>query len=318
MVDTLLDVQQGHKNKDMISILKIVLVSMVSSLLLGNRPYVVVLGIAQDGGAPQAGCKKYCCMSLLESGEEEKISCLGIVDPITKQSWMIDATPDFPSQYRILTEDHDTKLMGIFLTHAHVGHYTGLLHLGREVMGHQGMPVYTLPKMKSFLKNNGPWSQLVSLNNIDIKTISDSKEIKIGDKLFIEPFLVPHRDEYSETVGYKIHGKDKSILFLPDIDKWDKWHQDIFQLVLNIDIALIDGTFYSQNEIPNRNMSEIPHPFITESIETLFELNSTNRDKVHFIHFNHSNPAIKDNSPAYHFIRSKRFNVSREGDRFNL
>ena len=199
-----------------------------------------------------------------------------------------------------------------------MGHYTGLLHLGREVMGKKNVPVYAMSRMKKFLETNGPWSQLVTLKNINLKLIENNKDIKIGEQLFIEPFLVPHRDEYSETVGYRIIGKEKSLAFIPDIDKWEKWHGSIFQLVLNTDILLLDGTFYSQNEIPHRNMAEIPHPFIIESMETLSELNSENRSKVHFIHFNHSNPAIKDNSPAYHTIKSKRFNLAREGDRFNL
>ena len=156
------------------------------------------------------------------------------------------------------------------------------------------------------------------MNNISIKLLENTKKHKLSNQLFIEPFLVPHRDEFSETVGYIIKGELKSALFLPDIDKWEKWHGSIFQLVLNTDILLLDGTFYSQNEIPHRNMAEIPHPFIIESMETLSELNSENRSKVHFIHFNHSNPAIRDNSPAYHTIKSKRFNLAREGDRFNL
>ena len=286
--------------------------------LSGDRPYVVVLGIAQDGGAPHAGCEKSCCIELWESGKKEKVSSIGIVNPLTKQSWLFDATPDFPSQYRILTENHNTELVGIFLTHAHMGHYTGLLHLGREVMGKKNVPVYAMSRMKRFLETNGPWSQLVTLKNINLKLIENNKDIKIGDQLFIEPFLVPHRDEYSETVGYRIIGKEKSLAFIPDIDKWEKWHGSIFQLALNTDILLLDGTFYSQNEIPHRNMAEIPHPFIIESMETLSELNSENRSKIHFIHFNHSNPAIKDNSPAYHTIKSKRFNLAREGDRFNL
>jgi pyrroloquinoline quinone biosynthesis protein B len=291
---------------------------LLSALSSEDRPYVVVLGIAQDGGAPHAGCEQACCVELWKTGEKEKVSCVGIVDPISKQSWMIDATPDFPSQYRILTEDHETKLVGIFLTHAHMGHYTGLLHLGREVMAEKDVPVYAMPRMKDFLESNGPWNQLVSLDNIEIKLIQDSKEIKIGEQLFIEPFIVPHRDEYSETVGYRVMGKERSLMFIPDIDKWAKWHQSIFQLVLNTDTALLDGTFYSQDEIPHRDMSEIPHPFIIESMEALFELNSTNRNKVHFIHFNHSNPAMKKNGAASQAIRSKRFNVAREGDRFNL
>ena len=292
--------------------------TLIIGYLFGDRPYVVVLGIAQDGGAPHAGCEKSCCIELWESGKKEKVSSIGIVNPLTKQSWLFDATPDFPNQYRILTEKHNTELVGIFLTHAHMGHYTGLLHLGREVMGKKNVPVYAMSRMKRFLETNGPWSQLVTLKNINLKLIENNKDIKIGEQLFIEPFLVPHRDEYSETVGYRIIGKEKSLAFIPDIDKWEKWHGSIFQLVLNTDILLLDGTFYSQNEIPHRNMSEIPHPFIIESMETLSELNSENRSKVHFIHFNHSNPAIKDNSPAYHTIKSKRFNLAREGDRFNL
>ena len=302
----------------MIPLIKSIIMTLLISSLFGDRPYVVVLGIAQDGGAPHAGCEKRCCIELWESGKREKVSSIGIVNPLTKQSWLFDATPDFPSQYRILTENHNTELVGIFLTHAHMGHYTGLLHLGREVMGKKDVPVYVMPRMKRFLETNGPWSQLVTLKNINLKLIENNKYIKIGEQLFIEPFLVPHRDEYSETVGYRIIGNEKSLAFIPDIDKWEKWHGSIFQLVLNTDILLLDGTFYSQNEIPHRNMAEIPHPFIIESMETLSELNSENRSKVHFIHFNHSNPAIKDNSPAYHTIKSKRFNLAREGDRFNL
>ncbi len=302
----------------MIPLIKSIIMALLIGSLFGDRPYVVVLGIAQDGGAPHAGCEKSCCIELWESGKKEKVSSIGIVDPLTKQSWLFDATPDFPSQYRILTENHNTELVGIFLTHAHMGHYTGLLHLGREVMGKKNVPVYVMSRMKRFLETNGPWSQLVTLKNINLKLIENNKDIKIGEQLFIEPFLVPHRDEYSETVGYRIIGKEKSLAFIPDIDKWEKWHGSIFQLVLNTDILLLDGTFYSQNEIPHRNMAEIPHPFIIESMETLSELNSENRSKVHFIHFNHSNPAIKDNSPAYHTIKSKRFNLAREGDRFNL
>jgi len=297
--------------------------TILALLLIGccfsnDNPYVVVLGIAQDGGAPHAGCERSCCIELWKTGKKEKVSCIGIVDPISKQSWMIDATPDFASQYRILTEEHETKLVGIFLTHAHMGHYTGLLHLGREVMGRKNVPVYAMERMKGFLENNGPWNQLVTLKNIELRLIKDSKEMKIGSQLFIEPFIVPHRDEYSETVGYRIMGENSSLVFIPDIDKWDKWHQSIFQLVLNTDIALLDGTFYSQDEIPNRDMSEIPHPFIIESMNTLFDLSTTNRNKVHFIHLNHSNPAMKKNGAAYNFIRSKRFNVASEGDRFNL
>ncbi len=283
-----------------------------------NLPYVVVLGIAQDGGLPHAGCLKSCCKNLWGTGNNEKVASIGIVDPNTGQSWLIDATPDFASQLHILENIHKTKLSGIFLTHAHIGHYSGLLQLGREVMGAEDMPVYAMPRMKSFLYENSPWNQLLSLENIKIIDLKNSKEIKLSSQLYIEPFLVPHRDEFSETVGYRVVSNKKSLVYIPDIDKWSKWDQDIFQVVLHSDFALLDGTFYSSDEIPHRDMSEIPHPFITETMDLLDNMNTKNRKKIYFIHFNHSNPAINYTSSVSNIIRSKRFNIAKEGLKLNL
>ena len=283
-----------------------------------NLPYVVVLGIAQDGGLPHAGCLKSCCKNLWGTGNNEKVASIGIVDPKTGQSWLIDATPDFASQLHILENIHKTKLSGIFLTHAHIGHYSGLLQLGREVMGAKDMPVYAMPRMKSFLYENSPWNQLLSLENIKIIDLKNSKEIKLSSQLYIEPFLVPHRDEFSETVGYRVVSNKKSLVYIPDIDKWSKWDQDIFQVVLHSDFALLDGTFYSSEEIPHRDMSEIPHPFIIETMDLLNDMNIKNRKKIYFIHFNHSNPAINYTSSVSNIIRSKRFNIATEGLKLKL
>ena len=289
-----------------------------SNLNSTNLPYVVVLGIAQDGGLPHAGCLKSCCKNLWGTGNNEKVASIGIVDPKTGQSWLIDATPDFASQLHILENIHKTKLSGIFLTHAHIGHYSGLLQLGREVMGAEDMPVYAMPRMKSFLYENSPWNQLLSLENIKIIDLKNSKEIRLSSQLYIEPFLVPHRDEFSETVGYRVVSNKKSLVYIPDIDKWSKWDQDIFQVVLHSDFALLDGTFYSSDEIPHRDMSEIPHPFIIETMDLLDNMNSKNRKKIYFIHFNHSNPAINYTSSVSNIIRSKRFNIATEGLKLNL
>jgi len=184
-----------------------------------NQPYVVVLGIAQDGGYPQAGCNKKCCRNIWGSKNNKKVSSLGIVVPYKRKSWLIDATPDFAEQYHTLEVLHKTKVEGIFLSHAHIGHYSGLMQLGREVMGIKGMPVFSMPRMKEFLTNNAPWSQLVTLKNIVFTNISKDKEIKLEQDLIIEPILVPHRDEFSETIAFKIMGKDHSLVYIPDINK---------------------------------------------------------------------------------------------------
>jgi len=304
-------------NKSFISFIVLSIFLIGWTLPKNDNPYIVVLGIAQDGGAPHAACTKECCINKWDNPKlHNQVSSIGIVDPSTNEVWMIDATPDFSLQLNRLTMDQKRVFKGVFLTHAHIGHYTGLMHLGREVMGAKEIPVYAMPKMEQFLTSNGPWSQLVDLNNIDIKDLQHDTTIELNDNLSITPFIVPHRDEFSETVGYKINGPNKSLIFIPDIDKWEKWSQNIEDVVNDNDFSLLDGTFYDINELPGRDMSKIPHPFIVESIETLDNVNS--KSGVHFIHLNHTNPALNRYSDARKMIKTSGFNVAKRNQKFHL
>ena len=286
---------------------------------VNQSPYVIVLGIAQDGGVPHASCSKSCCINRWDKPEKKvMVTSLGIVDPNTNETWMIDATPDFPKQFELLTQNNQEKLKGIFLTHAHMGHYTGLMHLGREVMGAKSIPVYAMPRMKKYLSSNGPWNQLVILDNIELNKLKNGKKVKLNKRMSITPFLVPHRDEYSETVGYKIQGPNKSLIFIPDIDKWEKWDKDIVNIASENDYALIDGSFYTANELPGRDMSEIPHPFIIESMAKFKSLSNNDKFKIHFIHLNHTNPALTNNSNAQNQIKNTGFNIAQRGQAFKL
>ena len=170
------------------------------------------------------------------------VSCLGLVDPASGRSWLFDATPDFKDQLHIL--EAYAPLSGIFLTHAHIGHYTGLMHLGREVMGASEVPVYAMPLKRKYLENNGPWSQLVELKNIKLIDLEADLPVQLTDKISVTPLKVPHRDEFSETVGYQIEGPEKNALFIPDIDKWDLWDKNIIEMVESVDYAFLDGSFY--------------------------------------------------------------------------
>tara|TARA_B100000315_G_scaffold8423_1_gene8363 strand:- start:159 stop:1079 length:921 start_codon:yes stop_codon:yes gene_type:complete len=282
-------------------------------------PHVVALGIAQDGGAPHAGCTKICCADRWDNPQKQfRVTCLGIVDPQTKEVWMIDATPDFPQQLNDLTQNGRYKLMGIFLTHAHIGHYTGLMHLGREVMGAKEIPVYAMPRMKEFLESNGPWNQLVSLKQIILNPLADHGILKLNDNLSITPFTVPHRDEYSETVGFQVSGLTSKLVFIPDIDKWDKWGKNINEVIKDNDYVLVDGTFFGQGEIPNRNMAEIPHPSIEESMYYFSVLSGENKSKVFFIHLNHTNSALNSNSNHREKIIRNGYNIAQRNQKFRL
>ena len=282
-----------------------------------DTPYVLVLGTAQDGGYPQAGCEKQCCQSLRLSGMTgSHVTSLAIIDPISKQRWIIDCTPDFPAQLSLLDKfaprhPKQKSVSGIFLTHAHVGHYAGLINLGREIMGAQGIQVSAMPRCKTFLETQGPWSLLVKLNNITLRPLEADEPIKLNSRLTITPFLVPHRDEFSETVGFIITGPDRKVLFIPDIDKWEKWDRRIEQQITTVDRAYLDGTFYNNAELPGRDISQIPHPFISESITRFAKLPDAQRDKVHFIHLNHTNAALSPNSDAQRTVSKAGMHIAQ-------
>jgi pyrroloquinoline quinone biosynthesis protein B len=288
-----------------------------------NNPFLLILGVAQDAGYPQAGCAKTCCQPAWENPTLSQFpTCLGIVDPQTRQYWLIEATPDFKWQMNILQKmagfPPDQLPDGIFLTHAHIGHYTGLIHLGREVIGAKQIPVHVLPRMHDFLQKNGPWNQLTSLENIKLMPLVPNRPVQLTEKISIRPFLVPHRDEFSETAGFMIRGPDRSLIFIPDIDKWGKWDQDIQALVRENDFAFLDGTFFDATELPGRDMSEIPHPFIKESMEQFKNLSSSEKEKIFFIHLNHSNPALQPDSKTADVILQQGFRISSQGAVFPL
>jgi pyrroloquinoline quinone biosynthesis protein B len=286
-----------------------------------SEQYLTVLGIAQDAGYPHIGCQKECCANFYNGKyKKQKVVSLGLVDIENKQKWLFEATPDIATQLADLEQHHlktNTLIDGIFLTHAHIGHYAGLLYFGREALGKKGTPVFVMPKMKTFLTENGPWNQLVALENIVFKNLQNDTTVVLNTQLKVTPFLVPHRDEFSETVGYKIEGKNKTALFIPDINKWEKWHKNIVEEVQKVDYAFLDATFFKEGEI-NRPMSEIPHPFIAETIHVFKDEAIATKNKVIFIHFNHTNPALQNTSKVKTTAEKLGFRFAFEGMKIDL
>ena len=191
------------------------------------------------------------------------------------------------------------------------------MYLGRESLGANEVSVRVLPKMSDFLKNNGPWEQLVKLNNIDLEEIYFDKTSSIFNNIEIIPLQVPHRDEYSETAGYIIKGRHKTALFIPDIDKWERWDKDINDMVKKYDYLLLDATFYEEKEI-NRDINEIPHPLVKETLNLFKNISSKDKNKIYFIHMNHTNMMLDPNSELSRLVLSKGFNIARIGQKLYL
>ena len=297
------------------SILFIFLIPFFAFNQIKSNYTLKILGVVQDGGFPHLGNNKTCCENIKQ---DKYVTSLMLINNENNESFLFDASPDINKQLNFMGDRIKKDLKGIFLTHAHIGHYTGLMYFGREALNSKLVNVYAMPRMKKFLDENGPWSQLVSLQNISIIELSNESKISIDSNVIVQPVEVPHRAEFSETVGYKIYGPNKTALFIPDIDKWYLWEKSIIEEIKQVDYAIIDATFYDSKEVNYRDISEIPHPFVTESMDLFDSIDIKEKNKIYFIHLNHTNPLINKDSDQYKLVISKGYNVAEEGMKLNL
>ena len=284
---------------------------------------LIVLGAGQDAGAPQLG-------NADDEGPALLPTSLGLVDHERGQRFLFEATPAVTDQIhaldRIASPDPSAPgglgLDGVFLTHAHIGHYLGLAQFGFESASTSSQRVYTMPRMAEFLRTNGPWSQLVKFGNIDIAELTEGEVQPLNEYLGVWPMRVPHRDEFSETVGFVIVTPGRTAAFIPDLDSWEEWEaqsgETLRDLVLGFSFVFIDASFWDDNELPGRDMSAIPHPRVSATMDRLTELPDFIRSKVHFIHYNHTNPIRDPDSPQSREVIERGFNVARRGDRHCL
>ncbi|QDV04666.1 pyrroloquinoline quinone biosynthesis protein PqqB [Planctomycetes bacterium Poly30] len=303
-------------------------------------PYLVVLGTAQDGGLPQMACRQPCCEAARRDPARRRlVTSLLLVDPrpapesgsdsgsSSGRRWIFDASPDLPLQVErarghggpALDAPGRPELFdGVFLTHAHVGHYAGLIQFGREVYGSAPVDLIGTPRMTEFLRTNGPWSLLFDGGHANAVTLTVDQPYELADDLRVTALKVPHRDEFSDTVGFLIEGPTRAALYLPDIDKWNRWERPLAEVLENVDLAFLDGTFHGPEDLPGRDMAEVPHPFIVETIEALADEPAPLLNRVYFTHLNHSNPAADPASKAAAAVRASGAHVLEEGARFAL
>jgi pyrroloquinoline quinone biosynthesis protein B len=290
-------------------------------------PRVVVLGTVQDGGMPQAGCScSHCTAARREPSLRRHVASLALDFPRSGHTYMLDATPDLAEQIEVVHgfRRHPEGRVdrapfdGVLLTHAHMGHYLGLAFFGFESMNTQGLATYVSPRMAAYLRANGPWSQLVRLNNLTLHEIEIGKPFSLEEGVTVTALPVPHRDEYTDTLGFRLQGPRKTLFYVPDTDAWSTWKAPATEVLSDVDYALVDGTFYSPDELPDRDVTKIKHPLITRTLDLLQPLVREGKLHVWFTHLNHSNPALDPGSEARRAIEARGFHVLEEKDELPL
>jgi len=287
-------------------------------------PRIVVLGTAQDGGFPHAACEHPLCVAARRDPSlARRVASLGIDFPASGRTFLVDATPDLPAQIQAVHafRPHPEGKVdrapfdGVFLTHAHLGHYLGLAWFGFESLNTSALPVWASPRMAEYLRTNGPWSQLVRLKNIELREIRPGVPVGLGEGVSVTAFPVPHRDEYSDTMAFVIRGPKVAVLYVPDTDGWETWTRPLPQFLAEekVDVALLDATFYSPDELPDRDVTRIRHPLVTATMELLGPQVAAGTLQVFFTHLNHSNPALDPGGAARRAIEAKGFHVLADG-----
>jgi pyrroloquinoline quinone biosynthesis protein B len=283
----------------------------------------ILLGNAQDGGVPQAGCGCANCQAAWDDPRQRRLAAaLGLVDAAAGLCFLVDATPDVREQLHALQRAAPgARLGGVLLTHAHMGHYTGLAHFGFEAMNARELPLYATPRLLDFLRANAPWRQLVAQGNVRLNPLAPGDWVTLTSGLSVQPVPVPHRAEWSDTVGYRVRGRGtagRQMLYLPDIDGWaawagPPWNQDVRAAAAEVDVALLDGTFYAPGELPGRDLAAIGHPLATDTAARLAGLPT----ELVLIHLNHSNP-LHYPGPERHWLAGKGLKVGEEGQMWEL
>ena len=284
-----------------------------------------VLGVAQDGGLPHLGCEKPCCVSARKAGRVEYPACLGVVDRrgAEPKLLMVEATPRIEEQAALLhqlagvTGRGRAPVDAVMVTHAHIGHYLGLALFGREVVGAKDLPVLCSPRFADYLRGNGPWKQLVELGQIDVRAFQVGVPFAAWPGVTVQALQVPHRDEFSDTMAYKIRGPNRAVLFVPDVDAWTKVPGLLDRLLEGVDVAYLDATFYDGSELPGRSLEEIPHPLMTRTMDRLAEQARARPGRLRFIHLNHTNPALHDEGLRAE-VEARGFAVAVMGERVAL
>lgn len=274
---------------------------------------VVILGSAQDAGLPQLGCQCInCSRADMDPGFRRLPACLGVIDELHQRAFLIDATPAIGEQLKRLrkfvsvTAALDT-LGGILLTHAHLGHYPGLLYLGREAAATRQLPVFASRRMADFLRANRPFSHLVERGEIAIMEFAAGTPFPLWDGMQATAVEVPHRNEDADTHAFLLQEGNRTLFYMPDVDYWTP---ELVAQIGRCETAVIDGTFFSKQDLPAARMASVPHPPMEESLVQL--LLYKNRANIYFTHLNHNNPAADPNSPAHQHVRRAGFHIAAE------
>lgn len=266
---------------------------------------VEILGNVQDGGVPHLGCECDMCEAAREDERKQKyVGALLIKEDNSDKTvrYLIDATPDI--RYQIT----GNYLDGVFISHGHLGHIGGLPFFGTESLDTNDLEIFCTADLKDFVMKNDPFRLMVDRDQIKLNEVENNESVEIQG-CAVEFREVLHRYVNTDTVSFMIKGEDKKLYYMSDIDEWT---ENAKSNVKEADIAIVDGTFWTKEELDR--YEEVPHPPVKETME---EFSDSDTD-IYFTHLNHTNPALREDSEEREELEERGFEVVEKGDEFEV
>ena len=113
-------------------------------------------------------------------------------------------------------------------------------------------------------------------------------------------------------------------MFLPDHDDWEQTLESVgystpndwFQ-ALGATHVLLDATFWNGDELSGRDMRDVPHPTVEETLARVQD-GALGGPEIILIHLNHTNPLNNPDSPQSRMIEVAGHRIGRRGWRIEL
>lgn len=265
---------------------------------------VKVLGSAQDGGVPHLGCGCGRCRGAREDRNLQRSpASVKVYDEEKEVNYLFDVSPDIRFQVG------DEFIDGIFVSHAHLGHLTGLLYLGTEAFNADRVPVYCSEKVDRFLHENPPYRLLMDRDNVETNVFADGEVVDVMG-IEVTPFEVVNKGYVpTDTHAFTIQSDRTTLFYVTDVDRWA---EETLDAIRAADIAIIDGCFWSAEEV--ERYQHVPHPPMEDSIADLAGFDTD----IYFTHMNHTNPVLDPDSPEREMVEENGFRVVDDGMEIEL
>ncbi len=314
---------------------------------------IKVLGSAAGGGFPQWNCACRNCSRIREGSlhgrprAQTQIAIECNPEYTLRTYWsLVNASPDLRSQILAAPDLRpfaatagSSPIRDVYLSSADVDSLMGLLHL-REF---QAFRIFALPSVRRILSEENSIFRVLGRARPPVQwfPLPLASSVDWGENY--HPSGVPRfharavalRGEYPDYVSEKLHRDlppqeavvglafgycGKRVFVAPALPgrnmEWKEWAE-------SSDLALIDGTFWSDDELIRTGRSkkmarDIGHLPLSGHGGLLEQYPRQSRGRKVLIHINNTNPILDEESPEHRAVLDAGFEIAYDGMEFEL